>query len=106
MCACDKISATLLLYMQSVLKKLHSKISCKYKQLTTFEYHIGLKIFMLKEKIGLLNVCGLFNPQILFLKVNSYNMDEWVERPWHLVYYQASGQLGITGCGHVYLLIH
>ena len=76
MCACDKISATLLLYMQSVLIKLHSKISCKYKQLTTFEYHIGLKIFMLKEKIGLLNVCGLFNPQILFLKVNSYNMDE------------------------------
>ena len=34
----------------------------------------------------------------IFLMVDDYNMDEHLESFWYLVYYQVSGEPGITGC--------
>ena len=51
--------------------------------------------------IMLLNFCGMyrFDPHLgIFLMVDDCQMDERLERFWHLVYYQVSGEPGITGC--------
>ena len=36
----------------------------------------------------------------IFLTVDDYNMDESLESSWRLVYYQVSGEPGITDCSH------
>ena len=36
----------------------------------------------------------------IFLMVDDFNMDERLESSWCLVYYQVSGEPGITGYGH------
>ena len=35
-----------------------------------------------------------------FLTVDDCSMDERLESSWRLVYYQVSGEPGITGCSH------
>ena len=67
-------------------------------------WYVVWEIFTLKI-ICVKNFCGVkfswfCSIHEIFLKVDDCNMNKRLENSWRLVYYQLSGEPGITGCSH------
>ena len=63
---------------------------------------VDRKIFTLKiirVKIFRVKFSQFRSIREIFLTVDGCNMNKRLENSWHLVYYQVSGEQGITGCG-------
>ena len=78
---------------------LHSYIIVVDLKFMLLSYHVS-GYFYIKN-----NSCKTYSRFLLVCKffsmVDCYNMDEHLECSYHLIYYQVSGELGITGCRHL-----
>ena len=78
---------------------LHSYIIVVDLKFMLLSYHVS-GYFYIKN-----NSCKTYSRFLLVCKffsmVDCYNMDKHLECSYHLIYYQVSGELGITGCRHL-----
>ena len=65
-------------------------------------YTIGQGIFILKIiRVKNIHVVKFARVHKIFLMVDDYKIDEHLKCSLHLVYYEVSGEPGVTGCNAV-----
>ena len=75
---------------------------CYYVQKLKWQFTVDWEIFALKiicvKNFRVIKFLRFRSIHEIFLTVDNCNMDERLENSWRLVYYQVSGERGISGC--------
>ena len=78
---------------------LHSYIIVVDLKFMLLSYHVSGYFYIKNNSCKTYSRCRLVCK--FFSMVDCYNMDKHLECSYHLIYYQVSEELGITGCRHL-----